>query len=101
MGAVITVIVCVISYGWERLWVSTYKPNSVLGYVKHTLLFVIMSLFIIWLFIHIVFLPVDETYSASNIGALGIVVILYVPFWVFACIAAVFHTLFIFIEKKK
>lgn len=101
MGAIITIIVFMISYGWYKLWVSTYKPKNVLGYVKHTLLFVIISLFVIWLFINIIFLPVDETYSASNVGALGIIVILYVPFWILACIAAAFHTLSILIKRKN
>ena len=77
-----------VSIGWAFLWVRTYKTLTVERLILHTLLFTALSLLIFQLVSYITFLPVDESYSASNIGALGFMILLFINIFAAACIVA-------------
>lgn len=86
-------IMAVLSLGWALLWICTYRSAKISGYVIHTAIFTALSAAITWLMLKVIFSPVDDTYSASNIGALGFVFILWMIIFGSACLIAVFATL--------
>ena len=77
-----------VSIGWAFLWVRTYKTLTAKRLILHTLLFTALSILIFLLVSYITFLPVDESYSASNIGALGFMILLFINFFGASCIVA-------------
>lgn len=86
---------------WAWLWVKTYKRLTAKRFLLHTLLFVALSLLASWVAARIVFLPVDSTYSASNIGALGLLFIMFLVCFASGCIAAFGITLGKLLGKDK
>lgn len=86
-------IMAALSLGWALLWIYTYRSAKISGYVIHTVIFSALSAAITWLMLKVIFAPVDDTYSASNKGALGLVFILWMIVFGSACLIAVFATL--------
>jgi hypothetical protein len=50
--------------------------------------------------LHLIFLPVDETYSASNLGALGFLFLGFLGYYIPGCIIAFVATLGKLLTKK-
>jgi len=67
----------VFSIFWSYLWVKTCKAPTVRRLIIHTIIFVLLSLVVAYLTIHLIFLPVNDSYSASNIGAVGILYLIF------------------------
>lgn len=82
-----------ISVGWAFLWVRTFKTPTVRRFVLHTIVFVILSLFLALLVSRITFLPVDESYSQTNINALGLMAVIFICIFAAACITAFYRCL--------
>lgn len=77
-----------VSIGWAFLWIRTYKTLTAKRLILHTLLFTALSILVFLLVSYITFIPVDESYSASNIGALGFMILLFINFFGASCIVA-------------
>lgn len=77
-----------VSILWACLWVKTYKALTIKRFIIHTIIFIFLSLLIAWLAMQLIFLPVDDTYSASNIGALGLLFFMFLACFGSACISA-------------
>lgn len=82
-----------ISAGWAFLWVHTFKTHTVKRLVLHTIVFVILSLFVALLVCRITFIPVDESYSRTNINALGLMAVIFLCIFAVACITAFYRCL--------
>lgn len=91
-GYIFMLIAIAASSGWLKLWTAAYTPSKISGYIRHTVIFTFLSLLISWLVSLLIFSPVDDTYSASNIGALGMLFILWLLIFGTACLIAVFQT---------
>ncbi len=59
-----------------------------------------LSLLIAWLAAQIIFAPADDTYSAANKSALGMIFMLWLIIFGSVCLIAVIVTLGSFIESK-
>jgi hypothetical protein len=81
-------IIVAVSIGWALLWILTCNPVKVSGLVKHSVIFAVLSLILTAAAMFIMFMPVDETYSASNKGAIGILFILWLLIFCSACLIA-------------
>ncbi len=81
-------IIAAISIGWALLWIFTCNHDKVRGFVKHSVIFAVLSLILTVAAMFIMFMPVDETYSASNKGAIGILFILWLMIFCSACLIA-------------
>lgn len=86
---------------WLMLWVATYKPSNVLGLIKHTVVFALLSILLSRIALWWVFLSVDDTYSASNKGALGILYMMWQIVFLFDCLLAFGMTLKSLLDKKR
>ena len=86
--------------GWTWLWTKTYRPCGIGRYLLHTLVFLLLSLVIAWLSALIVFSPVDDSYSASNIGALGLMLIPWYAVFGTGCLCGIMATLGELIEAR-
>ena len=82
-----------ISVGWAFLWVRTFKTPTVKRLVLHTIVFVILSLLVALLVCRITFIPVDESYSQTNINALGLMAVIFICIFAAACITAFYRCL--------
>lgn len=91
----------VISLVWAALWVFTYRTLTLKRFIVHTAVFVILSAVVAWLVLQFTFMPIDSTYSASNIGALGFLYMSFLIFFISACLIAFGITLGKLIGKKK
>lgn len=91
----------VVSVLWMALWVRTYKPLTVKRFLIRTLVFILLSLLVAYVAARIIFLPVDDTYSASNIGALGLLCLMFLGCFGLSCISAFGITLGMLIDSKK
>ena len=89
----IAIIVFAAVIGWAALWINTYTPSKISGYILHTSVFTALSALITWFAAKIIFSSVDETYSASNVGALGLLFIMWELVFSAACLIAIFQTL--------
>lgn len=81
-------VVALVSIGWALLWIFTCNHDKVSGFVKHSVIFAVLSLILTAAAMFVMFMPVDETYSASNKGALGILFILWLIVFCSACLIA-------------
>ena len=72
----------IVAFIWLWLFVKKYSWFTVKGLLAHMMLFGILSVVIMWIAVQLVFLPVDPTYSASNIGTLGLFIVM-----LFICMA--------------
>lgn len=79
---IILALFAVVSILWLWLCVKKYSWFTVKGLLLHMLLFGVISVVIMWIAAQLVFLPVDSTYSASNVGALGLLIVMF-----FICMA--------------
>lgn len=86
---------------WAFVWIKTFKGNTVRRLIAHTLIFAALSAFIAYVILRIVFSGVDETYSASNKGALGILFLMIMAVFVPACLFAFFQTVSDLISRRK
>ena len=105
MDSILLLIIALIgSAGWLKLWISSYTPSNVRGYIAHTLIFIVLSLIIAGLVLLIIFAPVDDTYSASNVGALGMLFLGFLELFGCFCLVAVafnFGKLMDTLDKEK
>ena len=76
MEYIVFALFLAVSFLWLWLCVKTYSWFTIKGLLLHMTLFGILSVVVIWFVAQLVFLPVDSTYSASNIGALGILIVM-------------------------
>lgn len=82
-----------ISAGWAILWGKTYKFSKIRGFIKHTVIFMLLSLLAAWIVSKLIFFPADETYSYSNISALGLLCLIWLKIFGFGCLTAFIYTL--------
>lgn len=73
----------IVAFFWLWLCVKKYRWFTVMGLLFHMMLFGVFSAVIMWIAVQLVFLPVDSTYSASNVGVLGLFIVM-----LFICMAA-------------
>ncbi|MBQ5311515.1 MAG: hypothetical protein ILP19_05690 [Oscillospiraceae bacterium] len=82
--AILLYVVCgAASLGWICLWLRICR-----GKALRIPLMLIASLGVVYIAARIVFLPVDETYSYSNICAQGLLLVVFLQFFAPACIIA-------------
>lgn len=72
-----------VSLVWICLWLYICRRKAL-----HILLMLLLSLGVVYIAARIVFLPVDETYSYSNICAQGLLLVMFLQFFIPACIIA-------------
>jgi len=102
MNIVLLLIITIIgSAGWLKLWISSYTPSNVRGYVAHTLIFTVLSFIISGLVLLLIFAPVDDTYSASNVGALGMLFLGFIGLFGCFCLVAVFFNFGKLMDKRE
>lgn len=89
----IEVIFWIVSAGWAVLWGKTYKSQKIGGFIKHTVIFLLLSVLIAWIGLRLIFLPVNETYSYSNICALGLLCPIWLKIFGLGCLTAIVYTL--------
>ncbi len=95
------IIVFAAVIGWAALWINTYTPSKISGYIIHTSIFTALSALITWFAAKVIFSPVDETYSASNVGALGLLFLMWAFVFSAACLIAIFQTLGRLLTKHR
>ena len=88
------------SGGWAYLWVRTYDPYTLCGLILHSILFSIISLMLLFIGLSILFSSADETYSASNKSALGLIGLIYSGALLLCCLAALIQTIVDYLERK-
>ncbi|MGN0695760.1 MAG: hypothetical protein ACI4J5_03225 [Oscillospiraceae bacterium] len=93
MESLLYIILLVFSCGWAWLLVHTYKNMTSNGLFIHTIVFIFLSLLVAWGALKLIFLPADDTYSASNLGALGVIFFIFLQFFAPACLIAFLITL--------
>ncbi|MBQ8434581.1 MAG: hypothetical protein IJX24_01000 [Oscillospiraceae bacterium] len=86
---------------WSYLWVKTCKVSTVKRLIIHTIIFILLSLVVAYLTMRLIFLPVNDNYSASNIGAVGILYLMFLVCFGIACFLAVGITIENFINANK
>ena len=86
---------------WSYLWVKTCKASTVRRLIIHTIIFILLSLVVAYLTMRLIFLPVNDNYSASNIGAVGILYLMFLVCFGIACFLAVGITIENFINADK
>ena len=96
----IIVIPVIISVVWYLIWTKTYDPYELRGLIRHEVIFTAASAGIFYLAARVIFSPVDESYSYSNKGALGFVVIIFGVFLGCSCLAALGTTIGMFITRN-
>ncbi|MBQ8905207.1 MAG: hypothetical protein IJY85_02435 [Ruminococcus sp.] len=102
MGMILAMLITVaISIGWIKLWTATYSPFKISGFIKHTVIFIFLSLIVALIGLFLIFSPVDDTYSASNTGALGLLFVLCVSIFCVACMIAAIQNLSSLLQKLK
>ena len=89
----IYVLSIIISIFWAFLWIATFKTITVKRFLIHTIVFLLFSVLISGLALSLIFLPADNTYSASNLGALGMVFLVFLGCFIPGCIIAFAVTL--------
>ena len=72
-----------VSFGWAKLWLHLCK-----GKMIRNLGMLLFSLGVVYIAARIVFLPVDDTYSYSNICAQGLWLLMFLQFFVPASVIA-------------
>lgn len=90
-----------VSIGWIKLWTATYSPLKISGFIKHTVIFIFLSLVVALIGLFLIFAPVDDTYSASNTGALGLLFVLCISIFGVACMIAVIQNLSGLLQKRN
>ena len=79
---------------WAYVWVKAYRGRTAGSLILHTVIFSVLSLLIAYLAMRMIFSQVDDTYSASNKGALGLMSIMCTGIFAVACLA-------LFLSKAK
>lgn len=87
--------------GWIFLWVHTYHPKDVKHLLLHTGLFLLLSLVICGVIMLLIFLPADDSYSASNLGALGLMFLMFLRVFGIGCLVAICQTVGVLSEKRQ
>ena len=93
-------LVLTVSVGWALLWVRTYDSYTVSGLIGHSVLFSVLSFILLLTGLNILFSPADESYSASNKSALGMIGLLYSGVFLIGCLVAIITTISEYIEYK-
>ena len=93
-------LVLAVSVGWALFWVKTYDPYTVGGLIGHSVLFSVLSLILLLTGLNILFSPADDSYSASNKSALGMIGLLYSGVFLIGCLIAFIQTISEYIEYK-
>ncbi len=88
------------SGGWAYLWIRTYDPYTLCGLILHSILFSIISLMLLFIGLSILFSSADETYSASNKSALGLLGLIYSAAFLLCCLAALVQTIGDYLDRK-
>lgn len=88
------------AFGWAVLWMRTYHPDGIKGLLLHNLLFLGLSLLIAGGVLLLIFLPADDSYSASNLGALGILFLMFLRIFGTACFVALMGTIGMLVQHK-
>ena len=81
-------------------WVRTYNPSTVRGLLLHTLLFLMISAAVAAGGVYLIFLPADDSYSASNLGALGFTAIIFLIVFGICCLTALLANIGRFAEQR-
>ena len=88
-------------FAWAFVWIKTFKGSTVRRLIIHTLIFAVLSAFIAYVILRIIFSGVDKTYSASNKGALGILFLMIMGVFIPACLLAFFQTIGDMMTRRK
>ncbi len=86
---------------WAYIWVKTGNTVIIKRFIIHTIIFILLSFLSAWIVGQLVFLPVNESYSASNIGAVGILYLIFLVCFGTACIFAFGITIGNLINNNK
>lgn len=78
---------------WAVLWIKTFKTVTIKSFIIHSIIFLLLSLLVCCLFLRLIFLSVDDTYSASNLGALGILYLSFLYLFIPGCLISLMVTL--------
>ncbi len=98
LGFLAVAAVCV---GWAAVWIKTFRGESAGALVLHTVVFSVLSAVIMAVVRSIVFSEADESYSASNLGALGFLYMMFLVPFVCACLIAFFQTVGDLITRRE
>ena len=90
-----------LSFLWAKLWLKTCKYEKIGRFVLHEIIFTALSFAVSYIMMLIIFSPVDETYSASNKGALGFIFIFWLVIFGSACFVALVQTVVDMINKNS
>ncbi|MBR1749563.1 MAG: hypothetical protein IJ740_20235 [Ruminococcus sp.] len=93
------IITVVLSAVWYLAWTKTYLPFDVKGLIRHSLIFILLSIGIVFVMGKAVFAPVNESYSASNKSALGFLFMLLIQVFLCVCLFALAVTIGKYITK--
>ena len=88
------------AFGWVLLWMRTYKPGTVKGLLLHNLLFLVLSLLIAGGVLFLIFLPADDSYSAANLGALGMLFMMFLYIFGAGCLVAFMGTVGMLVQHR-
>lgn len=93
------IIAAVLSVVWFLLWTKTYLPYDIKGLIKHSVIFILLSVGILFIMAKAVFAPVDDSYSYSNKSVLGLLFILMAIVFFLASLFALAVTIGEYINK--
>lgn len=84
-------------YGSAILWglagIFTYKPGKFRGWLAHSAVFLLISALTALVAAKICFAPVDDSYSYSNVSALGLLYLYWLLIFAIACFVVIFGNL--------
>ena len=98
LGILIYIICIAASAGWVKLWLHICRNGS--GLIRN-LVMIVLSFGVTYIAAVIVFLPVDDTYSYSNICAQGLLLVMFLQFFAPACLIALILSVCRAIMKKR
>ena len=92
-----TILMYLVIYGSAAVWggigIITYKPKQFRGWLAHSAVFLLISALTALVAAKICFAPVDDSYSYSNVSALGLLYLYWLLIFAIACFVVIFGNL--------
>ncbi len=96
-SALETIPMYLVIYGSAAVWglagIFTYKPKQFRGWLAHSAVFLLISALTALVAAKICFAPVDDSYSYSNVSALGLLYLYWLLIFAVACFVVILGNL--------
>lgn len=99
-----TILMYLAVYGSAIVWglagIFTYKPGKLQSWLVHSAVFLLISALTALVAAKICFAPVDDSYSYSNVSALGLLYFYWLLIFAVACFVVIFGNLGKYCNRK-